>query len=238
MLSTEPEPVAASAGDVATGGLWQLVILAKAPVPGKVKTRLCPPLTPLQASRVAAAAIADTVAAGLGSAARRCTVALDGSPGEWLPSGTAVISQGPGTLGARIEHALADAWQQDPVPVLLVGMDTPQVTAALLDRVAGVLLADPHRAVLGPAEDGGFWVIGVPRPLRGLFDGVPMSSARTFLHQGRRLDDLGQRWTVVPGLRDVDDVDDAESVADLAPGTRFAAAFRSVGVAASATNRR
>jgi uncharacterized protein len=215
----------------ATRGDFQVVIMAKAPVPGAVKTRLCPPLTLEQAAAVAAAALVDTAAAVAASGARRRVLALEGTPGRWVPPGFAVIGQRPGEFGARLAGAIDDAWTRDPLPVLVVGMDTPQLDAATLDRAAETLWGDGptgggDSAVLGPAEDGGYWIIGVRRPVPGLFDGVPMSTERTAAAQLARLGALGVACTLVGTVRDVDEIDDALAVAELAPDTCFAATLR------------
>lgn len=220
--------------DVGPDG-YQVVVLAKAPVPGRVKTRLCPPLTPDQAAALARAALLDTMDAVRASGARRRVLALQGGPGRWARSGFDVIGQHPGDLGARLAGAVDDAWRRTPLPVLVVGMDTPQVRGADLDRAAAPLLArrpgadgGPSLSVLGPAEDGGYWAIGVRRPLPGMFDGVPMSTDHTGAAQLARLRALGVRCTVVGAMRDVDRVEDALAVAAMAPATRFAAILRPI----------
>lgn len=210
---------------------WQLVIMAKSPVPGAVKTRLCPPLGYDEAAQLAAACIADTADAGLASSASRCLLALDGAPGPWMAPGLGLLTQRTGDFGARLAGAMADAWDREPLPMLVVGMDTPQVSAARLDAVAAALLEQETDVVLGPAYDGGYWVIGCRRPVAGLFDTVPMSTHETWTRQRRRVLDLGLRCRSVAALRDVDDVADARSVAAAAPHTRFARALREMVIA-------
>jgi len=203
---------------------YQVVIMAKAPVPGEVKTRLCPPLTHHQAAALAAAALADTLEAALHSRAVRRVLALDGAPGPWLRPGFDLIWQRPGDFGIRLAGAIDDAWARLQVPVVVVGMDTPQLRSRDLDRAAAPLLvAGPTGAVLGPAEDGGYWAIGVRCPSPGMFDGVPMSTSITGAAQVERLAHLGLRCHLVGALRDVDRYDDAVAVAVEAPTTRFAA---------------
>ena len=107
--------------------------MAKAPLPGRVKTRLCPPLTSQQAAEVAASALADTLAAVGACGADRRIVALDGPPGDWLPAGFEVIPQRGDGLAARLQAA----WRDAAGPGLQIGMDTPQVTAELLDDALG-----------------------------------------------------------------------------------------------------
>ena len=196
-----------------------LIVLAKEPVPGRVKTRLCPPCTPAEAATLAAAALADTLDAALASGARRVVLALDGRPGAWCPPGVEVVGQGAGTLDRRLTTAWAAATSG---PAVLIGMDTPQVTAADLDAALGAL-AD-HDAVLGPASDGGWWALGLRRPHPRAFAGVPMSRADTGARQHARLTALGLRTAPLPVRTDVDTWDDAVTVARAAPGGRFAAA--------------
>ena len=105
-------------------------------------------------------------------------------------------------------------------PGLQIGMDTPQVTPALLEGALEAL--GPTGAVLGPALDGGWWGLGLHRPERAAFLGVPMSTARTGAAPLRRLAFLGSSVGLLPALRDVGRFGDALAVA--APATRFAAA--------------
>jgi rSAM/selenodomain-associated transferase 1 len=201
-----------------------LVVLAKAPVAGRVKTRLCPPCTPAQAARLAAAALADTLrAVAAVPGVRRRVCVLDGAPGPWLPPGFEVLSQRGDGLDERLAAAFADVG----APALLVGMDTPQVTP----RVLADALARLHRtgAVLGPAPDGGYWAIGLRRAADALFHGVPMSAATTGADQLARLREHGLQVELLPALRDVDTIDDARVVARACPsGAAFPAMLAGV----------
>jgi uncharacterized protein len=191
-----------------------LIVIAKAPAPGRSKTRLCPPCTPEQAARLAEAALADTLAAVAATPADRRVLVLDGEPGAWLSDGFEIVAQRGGGLDERLAHAFEDVGG----PALLIGMDTPQVTPDLLQsalrRLGG---AD---AVLGLALDGGFWALGLRRPDRSLTVGVPMSVAHTGREQRARL--RGLRVAMLPALRDVDRIEDARAVAAEVPRSRFA----------------
>ena len=191
-----------------------LLVIAKEPRPGRVKTRLTPPFSPAEAAALAEAALADTLSAVAAAPARRRVLVLDGAPGPWLPPGFDVVPQGAGGLDAR----LADAFAGCAGPALLIGMDTPQVTPDLLD----VDFRDCD-AYFGPAEDGGFWALGLARPEPALLRGVPMSTPRTGAVQRERLRAAGLRVRDLPTLRDVDTAADAAEVAALAPDSRFAA---------------
>jgi rSAM/selenodomain-associated transferase 1 len=194
-----------------------LVVMAKEPLPGRVKTRLCPPLSPQQAARLAEASLADTLDAVAWTPAARRVLVLDGTPGAWLPHGFEVIPQRGDGLAQRLANATRDVGEA----LVFVGMDTPQLTRALLcgalDRLA------TSDAVLGPTSDGGYWTIGLRDPDPGVFEGVAMSSAGTAAAQRARLEQLELRTIELDVLRDVDTYEDAVAVAAAAPWTRFAA---------------
>jgi uncharacterized protein len=202
-----------------------LVVVAKEPVPGRVKTRLCPPCSPVEAARVAEAALADTLDAALASGADRVVLALDGRAGPWCPPGVVVIGQGHGTLDRRLAHT----WSQiaGRGPALLIGMDTPQVSAADLNRAMAELDDDRVDAVLGPATDGGWWALGMRRPRPEAVLGVPTSLPDTGTRQAARLAALGLRTRPLEPQTDIDTWPDAVAVAMQAPATRVAEAVRS-----------
>ncbi|GHE95409.1 DUF2064 domain-containing protein [Streptomyces griseoluteus] len=191
-----------------------LLVIAKEPRPGRVKTRLTPPFTPVQAAALAEAALTDTLRAVAAAPARRRVLVLDGRPGPWLPAGFEVVPQ----CGGGLDERLADAFARCTGPTLLVGMDTPQITSDLL-----TLDFTDCDARFGPAEDGGFWALGLARPEPGLLRGVPMSVPETGSVQRERLAAAGLRVRELPRLRDVDTAADARAVAALAPDTAFAA---------------
>jgi rSAM/selenodomain-associated transferase 1 len=201
-----------------------LVVIAKAPHPGRSKTRLCPPCTEAEAAALAAAALADTLRAVGAVPARRRLLALDGRL-DALPEGFETIAQRGTGLGERLGHALAAAGG----PALVVGMDTPQLTPAEVSGAAARLERGDVDAVLGPAHDGGYWTIGLRDPDPAAFAGVPMSTGRTCIAQARRLRELGLKVAALPALRDVDTIDDAREVALGAPETEFAAALAELG---------
>ena len=197
-----------------------LVVIAKAPVAGRVKTRLCPPCTPADAAAIAEASLSDTLSAAVASRSGRVVVVLEGDPGPWLPAGLEVLPQRGAGLGERLAHAVADVGG----PVVVVGMDTPQLTSHHLDRAIEQLLAPGCDAVLGPADDGGYWCIGLRQADPRVFDGVPMSTGETGRLQLETLVELGLTVTVLEPLRDVDRFEDAVAVAATVPSGRFAAA--------------
>ena len=196
-----------------------LLVIAKEPLPGRVKTRLTPPCTPRQAAALAQAALDDTLRTALGARAGRRVLVLDGRPGAWVPDAFEVIAQ----RGQGLAERMAAAFAEVDGPAFLVGMDTPQLTPALLDQ--GLAAVAAGEAAFGPAVDGGYWGIGLPAPDARVFHGIPMSEVTTGAAQRARMAMLGLRTRVLPALRDVDAIADARAAAALAPGGLFAAAL-------------
>ncbi|WP_229928428.1 DUF2064 domain-containing protein [Kitasatospora xanthocidica] len=168
-------------------------------------------------------------------AGRRLLV-LDGAVGDWLPPGWQVVPQSGGGLDARLAAAFAAAAVLAPdAPALLVGMDTPQLDAALLAESLSPAGRTGVDAWYGPAADGGFWALGLARPTerlaRRLLLGVPMSTPDTGRALLDRLAAEGLAVGRLPVVTDVDTVLDARQVAAEAPDGRFAACLRSIGTA-------
>jgi glycosyltransferase A (GT-A) superfamily protein (DUF2064 family) len=204
-----------------------VIVIAKEPVPGRVKTRLVPPLTYAQAADLAAAALTDTLRVAETVSARCHLLAWDGCSDEWLPGGWSITEQPEGDLDARLISAF-DVVARD-APAILIGMDTPQVQATQLTAF------DPEQfdACLGLALDGGYWAIGFRDPAQAAaaISGVPMSREDTGRVQLARLRAEGLRVQLLDELIDVDTYRDALAVAGAAPGTDFAAAVRSARMA-------
>jgi glycosyltransferase A (GT-A) superfamily protein (DUF2064 family) len=201
-----------------------IIVIAKSPVPGRVKTRLCPPCTPAEAATIAEAALADTLRNVAATPATARVVALDGAPGPWIPPGFVIVPQ----LGTGLDERLANAFAAVTGPALLIGMDTPHVRARELNDAADALMEPGVDAVLGPALDGGWWALGLRAADPRVVLGVPMSTATTGAAQRVRLSRLGFHTVTVAARRDVDSFEDARIVAAEAPESRFAAAVRSV----------
>lgn len=220
--------------DVATArAAARALVVAKAPVPGEVKTRLALGVGGQAAADLAAAALLDTVetcASAFG--ARRCVLAISGDLASAARgdecvaavAGWTIVAQRGQGLAERLAHAHEDAGAG---PVVQVGMDTPQVTADDLRRAAAAL--DDHDAVLGPAEDGGWWVLAVrAASSASALREVEMSTTTTYADTRSALTGRGLRVAVTRVLRDVDTVRDASAIAAASPRTRFADAWREV----------
>ncbi|MDT9591751.1 DUF2064 domain-containing protein [Nocardioides zeae] len=209
-----------------------VLVVAKAPVPGLAKTRLGADVGMDAAAGLAAAALLDTLAAAEAYAPReRRHVALAGDLADVPETDAAALRAAlagwtvRGQRGEGFDERLAAAHADVPGPVVQIGMDTPQVTPALLEAVAAGL-AD-HDAVLAPATDGGWWALALRDPAAAAaLRGVPMSTADTCAATRRALEAAGLSVGEAPSLVDVDEVEDAREVAAAAPATRFARAWR------------
>ena len=191
----------------------QIVVVAKEPLPGKVKTRLVPECTPDQAARIAKAALADTLTTASQTPAARRVLLLDGD--YPAPPGWEVTKQRGDGLAERLANGFTETAFAG-LATLLIGMDTPQVTRSLLTTVAdGLSVVD---AVLAPAEDGGWWALALRDPHHGkALATVPMSQPDTGKLTVEALAHQGLSVGLAPALRDVDTAADLQAVAALCP---------------------
>jgi uncharacterized protein len=213
-----------------------VLVVAKAPEPGRAKTRLAATVGDRVAADIAAAALLDTLDAVAAAPVAARVVAFTGDLDA--AAGAAEIRRrlGPFTVipqrgddfADRLANAHADS--ADGYPVLQIGMDTPQVTAGLLTDCARQLLGAP--AVLGLAYDGGWWVLGVGAPtMAECLRTVPMSQPDTGELTLQALRDNGIEVTRVQRLADIDVVDDIAAVREACgPASRFARVTRAAGL--------
>ncbi|MCY0904407.1 TIGR04282 family arsenosugar biosynthesis glycosyltransferase [Arthrobacter sp. H14-L1] len=207
-----------------------VAVIAKECVPGRVKTRLCPPLTPVQAAAIAQASLSQTLAFVRSLPVADRLLVLDGTARPQDAAGFRLLPQETGGLDERLAAICAVV----PGPLLILGMDTPQLE---LQHVRELLddwttPAPVHDAWLGWASDGGFWGLAMHTPRGDLIRGVPMSTDQTGAQQLARLTGAGLRVGQLPMLDDVDTVADAAHVAAMVPRTTFAAAVAAAFAAA------
>ncbi|WP_258803569.1 TIGR04282 family arsenosugar biosynthesis glycosyltransferase [Pseudarthrobacter sp. NS4] len=199
-----------------------IAVIAKECIPGKAKTRLTPPLTPAQAAALAQISLSQTLQLVRSLPGTRRLLVFEGTPHPRDAAGFDVVAQSTG----RLDERLATICSQVTGPLLILGMDTPQLSPAPLAR----LLADwsvptpRHDAWIGPASDGGFWALALHQPDGALIQGVEMSTRQTGAHQVARIVNAGLAVGLLPMLRDVDHFADAMSAARDCPGTPFARA--------------
>lgn len=191
----------------------RILIFAKAPVPGAVKTRLIPALGADGAAALHATLVGHAL--DVATAGALCPVELWCAPDAGDPffadcAGRWPISlhgqQGDG-LGARMQHAFSSALTRSQ-RVLLIGTDCPALTPSLLARALDSLEDGRNDAVFAPALDGGYVLIGLRRLDGRLFDRLPWGSERVMDETRARLRETGWRWTETEPLRDIDTPDD------------------------------
>lgn len=187
----------------------RLAVFARAPVPGRAKTRLSPALPPASAADLYAALLSDTLAAGDASGAEARTVWWADEPASAGAAWSPAHQRGEG-LGERLAHALAAELAHLGARVVLVGSDAPALTAAHLDEAFHAL--ESHDLVLGPTVDGGYWSIGLRAPCPELFHDIPWSTREVLTRTLVRAHGAGLR---VRTLATLDDLDTPQDVATL-----------------------
>ncbi len=185
-----------------------VAIMAKAPQAGQVKTRLCPPLTPVEASELAWAFLRDTIAQVRALDAARPAIAYAPSAAgplfrELAPDFALVAQRGP-DLGTRMTAAFEDLLAGGAGAAILVGSDTPTLPREFLAQAVRWLAAADVDLVLGPSEDGGYYLIGLRAPRPELFDGIAWSTPAVLPETMRRARALGLNTSLLPAWFDVD----------------------------------
>lgn len=215
--SARPSPQASRHRD-ADGAL---IIFAKAPVPGQVKTRLCPPLTPDEAATLHGSFVLDTLE-------RTKTAIVKGRLSvdryiACLPAaslvffkileerhGVRLVDQVGDDLGQRMHRAFTDLFDRGYRHVFIVGTDVPTLPLAVYRQA--VSLIESHELVLGPATDGGYYLIGLKRPVPELFTDVPWSTATVFATTCRNASALGLSIGLLKEWRDIDVAEDLRAM--------------------------
>ncbi len=195
-----------------------LTIIAKQPIAGSVKTRLCPPCTPAQAADIAAAALADTLDAVDALVQRTDTrvepaLLFDGNPDGWARPGYRIVEQCNGGLGDRLAHGFDVLG-----PGIIVGMES---STAIVGLLRGLAALRQGTDVLGLAVDGGYWAIGLTGADPAVFAGVPMSTSRTGIAQLKQMHRLGRPVHLMALSHDLDTIADVRIAAREQPHTRL-----------------
>lgn len=189
----------------------RLIIFLKAPRPGSVKTRLAAELGP-DGACAAYVSLVETLLHRLRS---RTDVELRFTPDDaaaevrhWAKPGWLLEPQGRGDLGDRLARAMQAAFADRCAFVVVVGADCPEVSSRDVDKAVDILRDGKADVVLGPANDGGYWLIAMRRPVAELFAGMPWSTDRVFVETLARADRLGLRVRELRTLPDVDNIRD------------------------------
>jgi hypothetical protein len=190
-----------------------LLVFVRAPEPGRVKTRLAAAIGDQAALRVYRRLAEHTLAEARALAVEGVAVRVHYAPADtgdavraWLGAGPLYLPQADGDLGVRMKDAFARAFEDGAERVVIVGSDLPEVSALLLRRAFELL--DAHPAVIGPARDGGYYLLGLRGMTCGIFDGVEWSTSAVLRTTLERFSAAGVEPAALEVLADVDTVDD------------------------------
>jgi rSAM/selenodomain-associated transferase 1 len=192
-----------------------LIIFAKAPIPGEVKTRLCPPLDPDEAASLHGTLVLDAIERTKGL--QGVTLYVAGTPDLAHPFfkviegryGARLLPQSGPDLGSRMRQAMQDAFDQGTQEVLLTGTDFPVLPRAHL--IEALTLIKSHDVVLGPTADGGYYLIGLRKMTPALFEGIAWSTGSVFAETKKKIEVAGLSLGLLPECRDLDTLDDLKA---------------------------
>jgi len=192
-----------------------LIVFAKAPIPGEVKSRLCPPLDPDEAASLHGTLVLDAVERAKGLAGASLYVA--GAPDLAHPffkvlegryEAKLLAQRGP-DLGARMKWAMQDAFEHGAEDVLLTGTDLPTLPRAYL--MESLTLIKKYDVVLGPTADGGYYLIGLRKMVPALFEGIAWSTGAVYAETRKKIEQAGLSLRLLPECRDLDTLEDLKA---------------------------
>ncbi len=196
-----------------------LAIMAKAPRPGQVKTRLCPPLSPPEAAELYRCFLLDKIAQVRAihgaTGVLAFTPDMDRRMFEDLAPGVPLVAQRGDDLGSRLLNTLDDLLRDGYVAALAVDSDTPTLPATFLRQAVDLVVTPDVDVVLGPTEDGGYYLIGMRTANASLFTAMPWSTAEVFPETMRRSEEARLRVACLPSWFDVDTGDDLARLVDV-----------------------
>ena len=186
-----------------------LAVMAKVPAAGEVKTRLCPPLTPAAAATLARCFLQDRVEQLATLEGSDALVAFAPPEGEaelraLLPAGTRLVPQVGADLGARLDRLLSDLLAEGYAGAAAVDADSPTLPTRFLRRAGEILRDETADVVIGPSDDGGYYLIGLRTPVPALFQDMPWSTPAVLDETLARARRLGLRLALLPAWFDVD----------------------------------
>ncbi len=191
-----------------------IIAFVKEPVPGRVKTRLCPPLSHAQAATVYSAFARDVLMALGAVPVADVEIGYDARPESgapaWLRDSSAWFPQHGDDLGERMNAAFERAFARGARRAVIVGSDIPDLEPGLVSDAFRFLKR--HPLVLGPADDGGYYLVGLTRPCPELFRSMAWSTAEVLDQTIGRAERLGLSLELLPSRRDVDTPDDLEAL--------------------------
>jgi len=232
-----------------------IAVMAKAPQPGRSKTRLVPPLRPEQAARLSAAFLRD-VTENIAAAARQAPIHgfaayapaglehlfeghLAAGTRLILADGSIAMPERIGAFGRCLFHAVHTLLARGYGAAVVLNSDSPNLPTCVLERTAKLLAAPGDRAVLGPADDGGYYLLGVKSAHARLFEDIAWSTERVAAQTVQRAGELGLELVTLPAWYDVDDAASlARLIRETMPGAETPGGFAAQATAAALTEMR
>lgn len=186
-----------------------VAIMAKAPWPGQVKTRLCPPLSYEEAAELYRVFLLDKIEQvktlkGAAPVISYTPAEAKAVFGDLAPSNFALVLQRGNDLGARLLSTFEELFSRGYQRAVAIDSDTPTLPTAYLEQALDLLAEPETDVVLGPSEDGGYYLIGLRHPHRELFEDIPWSTARVILETLRRSEEKGLKVASLPPWYDID----------------------------------
>jgi rSAM/selenodomain-associated transferase 1 len=207
-------------------GRIALAVMAKVPMAGEVKTRLCPPLAPAEAASLAECFLLDRLEQLAAVPDADALVAF--APRErqpalraLVPPGIRLVPQEGADLGARLDRVLTELLAEGYTGAIAVDADSPTLPTTYLRRACAVLREDAVDGVVGPCEDGGYYLIGLRAPAPALFSDMPWSTAAVTEETLARARGLGLRLALLPSWFDVDRGEDLTRLQMAGPPEAF-----------------
>ncbi len=192
--------------------------MAKVPLPGLAKTRLCPPLSPSGAASLAMCFVQDVIESAL-RVNPHVILAYTPTKGRAilepaLPAGLQWLEQQGDNLAERLVAAIAYAYDQGFAPIIVLGTDSPTLPPAFIEQAFGSLSTGSADVVLGPTVDGGYYLVGVRKPEPNIFHDIAWSSPDTFKQTARNVRQLNFKLLTLEQWYDVDTFTDLQSLND------------------------
>jgi len=210
-----------------------LAVMAKAPIAGKVKTRLVPPFTQEQTADLCRALLLDQLEhlSGLTVAELYLVYTPNNAAPlmkQLAPTNFRCIAQRGGDLGERMNFAFSDLWERGHRGVVLIGSDLPALPLSYLETAFGLLVTSTHRVVLGPSRDGGYYLVGMNRPTPEIFQDMGWGDDQVLRVTLEKLSALGIKSALLPQWFDIDRVEDLDRLEVLSKPAERAALKRTL----------
>lgn len=191
-----------------------LIVMAKAPVPGQVKTRLCPQISPGKAAELYRCFLQDRISQMAELKGTELAVAFTPESAfafftAQTPDRFQLFAQKGKTLGDRLTRLFSDRFAEGYTAVSVIDSDTPDLESSIMNQSFRLLVS--HDVVYGPSRDGGFYLVGLRNPYPALFEEIPWSTAEVLQVSLKKAKKMGLKTALLPERHDIDTYEDLVS---------------------------